>query len=36
MKQLTLLLHDFWFGLPRAFATFGEALCGLPREEEGR
>jgi hypothetical protein len=33
MKHLSLLLHEFWSGLPEAISCFGEALCAVVREE---
>ncbi len=33
MKQLSLVLREFWSGLPDAIACYGGALCGVLREE---
>jgi len=35
MKQLSLLLHEFFSGLPEAIACFGAAFCAVVREETG-
>lgn len=35
MKQLSLLLREFWVGLPEAIACFGGAFCAVLREETG-
>jgi hypothetical protein len=33
MKQLSLVLREFWSGLPDAIACFGGAFCAVLREE---
>ncbi len=35
MKQLSLLLHEFWSDLPEAISCCGEAFYAVAREEAG-
>ncbi|SER19380.1 hypothetical protein SAMN05216600_11731 [Pseudomonas cuatrocienegasensis] len=33
MRQLSLLLHAFWSGLPAAVICFAGAICAVTHEE---